>query len=107
MFNVIREIANFNLHNITYTLHSKERTNRKTNCTKIFKVFEVDKGHKNGTEIHVILEDSTVVILNTRTRKLITYLKARPQQLKRYTNKTIPNWLLKLALNNVLQNKNY
>lgn len=106
MFNVIREIANFNLHNITYTLHSKERTNRKTNCTKIFKAFEVDKGHKNGTEIHVILEDSTIIILNTRTRKLITYLKPRVPQLKRYGLKNMPFYIFQNAIKNKLLNKN-
>lgn len=44
----------------------------------------VDKGHENGWEVHTITDQGTVYIGNYNSRKLITFLIARPEQLKRY-----------------------
>lgn len=44
----------------------------------------VDKGHENGLEIHVLRSSRLIEIYNNRTRRLITVLYARDNQLKRY-----------------------
>ena len=62
--------------------------------------FVVDKGHKDGIEIHSITDTGLIIIHNQNTGKLVTKLIARPQQINRYykdTNKTPPNWLMRLA----------
>lgn len=47
-------------------------------------VFIVDKGHRNGAEIHVITENGLIYIYNQHSKKFITALIARPAQLLRY-----------------------
>lgn len=59
-------------------------------------VFKVDKGHRDGPEIHVITENAIIHIYNQYTRKYITSLIARPQQLLRY-GVDIPSEILKKA----------
>ena len=62
--------------------------------------FVVDKGHKNGAEIHSITDTGLIIIHNQNTGKLITKLIARPEQIKRYykgCRKQPPKWLLDLA----------
>lgn len=44
----------------------------------------VDRGHKNGAELHTITTTGIIEIRNERTHKLITKLIARPQQIRRY-----------------------
>lgn len=46
--------------------------------------FEVDRGHKNGPEIHALTDQGVIYIFNKYTGKLITCLIARPRQLLRY-----------------------
>lgn len=48
------------------------------------KAFVVDKGHRNGSEIHVIYNNGIVRIYNERTLRHITDLIARIPQIKRY-----------------------
>lgn len=50
--------------------------------------FIVDKGHKNGLEVHSVTEKGIIVIHNLKSGKLITKLLARPQQIKRYYEST-------------------
>lgn len=67
---------------------------------KIIDNFVVDKGHKNGLEIHSITENGLIIIRNKETNKLVTKLIAKPQQIQRYyndSNKQPPKWLLELA----------
>ena len=66
---------------------------------QIIKTARVDRGHKNGAEIHKVSDTGIVSIYNERTGKLITKLIARPNQIKRYynENETIPAGLLELA----------
>lgn len=55
--------------------------------------FIVDTLHPNGNEIHHIFDNGVVKIENERTRRFITLLIARPQQLYRYwdgLNKQFP-----------------
>lgn len=65
----------------------------------IIKTVVVDRGHKNGPEIHNISDTGIITIQNERTKKLITKLIARPAQIKRYykENEIIPTGLLELA----------
>ena len=69
---------------------------------------EVDRGHKNGTEIHVVTDSGIIKIYNARTKKHVTDLIARPNQIKRVyhaKNKHAPKWLLDIAYEN--QNRGF
>lgn len=46
--------------------------------------FIVDTGHRNGNEIHTITDRGYIVIQNEVSKKVITVLAARPQQIERY-----------------------
>ena len=64
---------------------------------------EIDKGHKNGSEIHIVTDSGIIKIYNARTKKHITDLIARPNQIKRVYNsvgKFAPRWLLDIAYEN-------
>ena len=54
---------------------------------KVIKIAIVDKGHKNGNEIHVIYNNGVVKIYNANTHKFITVLIARIPQIERYNIK--------------------
>lgn len=49
--------------------------------------FIVDKGHKNGAEIHSITDNGIIIIHNYNTGKLVTKLIGRPKQIMRYYEK--------------------
>ena len=51
---------------------------------KVVKIALVDKGHKNGNEIHLVYNNGVVKIYNQNTRKFITVLIAREPQIVRY-----------------------
>lgn len=51
---------------------------------KIIATFTVDKHHRNGPELHSITDTGIIIIRNKRTKKMVTKLIARPQQIKRY-----------------------
>lgn len=88
MFKVVKqthELAN------TYTektLHTEERAKRARLVAKLGGVpvysFLVDKDHEHGLEVHTILDSGVIVIGNYRTYRLVTWLIARPAQIKRY-----------------------
>ena len=62
--------------------------------------FIIDRGHKDGDEIHSITDTGLIVIHNKDSGKLVTKLIARPEQIKRYYkgfNKQPPKWLISLA----------
>lgn len=50
--------------------------------------FIVDKGHKNGLEVHSITNNGIIIIHNLISGELITKLIARPNQIKRYYEST-------------------
>lgn len=50
--------------------------------------FVVDRGHKDGLEVHSITDNGVIIIHNMFSGKLITKLIARPQQIKRYYEST-------------------
>lgn len=89
---------------MTTTLHySKDRRTREAlikmiGYGEIIKTAEVDKGHKNGPEIHKVSTTGIVTIYNKRTGKLITKLIARPNQIRRYwTDGNAPAELINIA----------
>ena len=51
---------------------------------KVCKIAVVNKGHKNGNEIHLVYNNGVVKVYNERTRKFITVLIAREPQIVRY-----------------------
>lgn len=59
-------------------------------------IFIVDKGHKDGKEIHVITENGIIHIYNQHSKRYITGLIARPAQLMRY-GINIPDNVIKKA----------
>lgn len=67
---------------------------------KTVDAFIVDKDHENGKEIHCITDHGVIIVYNLRTRKMVTKLIARPQQIKRYyinTNRQPSKKLLELC----------
>ena len=54
---------------------------------KVIKIAVVNKGHKNGEEIHVVYNNGVVKVYNERTHKFITVLIARVPQVERYNIK--------------------
>ena len=51
---------------------------------KVIKIAVVNKGHKNGNEIHIVYNNGVVKIYNANTRRFITVLIARVPQIERY-----------------------
>ena len=51
---------------------------------KVLKIAVVNKGHKNGNEIHLVYNNGIVKTYNANTRKFITVLIARVPQIERY-----------------------
>lgn len=68
-------------------------------------IFIVDKGHKNGAEIHVITENGIINIYNRHSKKYVTGLIARPGQLQRY-GVIIPESVLEKARTHVAMHYN-
>ena len=48
------------------------------------KIVEVNRGHRNGPEIHMVSSTGIISIYNRDSKKLITKLIARPGQIRRY-----------------------
>ena len=55
---------------------------------KVIKIAVVNKGHKNGNEVHIVYNNGIVKVYNERTRKFITVLIARVPQVERYKIKS-------------------
>lgn len=53
-------------------------------CAKVVKIAIVNKGHKNGNEVHLVYNNGVVKVYNEHTRKFITVLIARVPQIERY-----------------------
>mgnify|MGYP003427707246 CR=1 FL=1 len=51
---------------------------------KVLKIAVVNKGHKNGNEIHMVYNNGVVKVYNANSRKFITVLIARVPQVERY-----------------------
>lgn len=79
------ELARFTHTNTTQHIatHRRERLEA-YNTGAFIEAFEVDKGHINGTEAHIIDAMGYIHIYNMRTAKFITIKSARPAQIKRH-----------------------
>ena len=87
--------------------YNKQRGNRQRIIDRyingdgnIIDSFVVDKGHKDGVEIHSITDTGLIIIHNKDSGKLVTKLIARPEQIQRYykdIERNPPKWLLSLA----------
>ena len=90
MFELIRYMDNFTA--CGQTSHAVNRSKRLQiaerliieESAKVIKIAVVDKGHKNGNEIHIVYNNGVVKVYNERTRKFITVLIARVPQIERY-----------------------
>lgn len=93
MFQLIGYIDNFTT--CGDTMHVVTRSKRlqiaqrliSEESAKVYKIAIVDKGHKNGKEVHVIYNNGIVKIYNKNTHKFITVLIAREPQITRYNIK--------------------
>lgn len=84
--------------------YSRDRKAREEVITQIgmgtvIKEVIVDRGHRNGPEVHKITNTALVLVYNQRTGILVTKLIARPAQITRYynENENIPTEVLNLA----------
>jgi hypothetical protein len=66
---------------------AREAKIQQIGCGKIVSYMVVDKGHRNGPEVHMLSTTGIVTIFNQRSGKMITRLIARPAQVKRF-----PHW---------------
>ena len=90
MFELIEYMDNFKAGG--NTSHALNRSKRlqvaerliTEESAKVLKIAVVNKGHKNGNEIHVVYNNGVVKIYNERTHKFITVLIARVPQIERY-----------------------
>ena len=65
---------------------------------KVIKIAVVNKGHKNGNEIHLVYNNGVVKVYNENTRKFITVLIARVPQIERYKVKVTRTMRKKINL---------
>lgn len=93
MFQIIGYIGKFTTcgntqHVVTRSKRSQlaQRLINKESAT-ICKIAIVNKGHKNGNEIHVIYNNGIIKVYNANTHKYITVLIAREAQIERYNVK--------------------
>ena len=74
---------------------------------KVIRIAVVNKGHKNGNEIHLVYNNGVVKIYNANSRRFITVLIARVPQIERYkikVTKTMRNKIkshIKQGYNNI------
>ena len=93
MFELIRYMNNFTA--CGQTSHAVKRSKRLQiaerliieESAKVVKTAVVNKGHKNGNEIHLVYNNGIVKVYNERTCKFITVLIARVPQIERYNVK--------------------
>ena len=65
---------------------------------KVVKIAVVNKGHKNGNEIHIVYNNGVVKVYNEQTHKFITVLIARVPQVERYKIKVTKTMKKKINL---------
>ena len=104
MFQLIGYMDNFTA--CGNTAHALNRSKRlqvaerliNEESAKICKIAVVNKGHKNGNEIHLVYNNGVVKVYNARTRKFITVLIARVPQVERYKVKVTKTMRKKISL---------
>lgn len=99
----VNEVGTF-----TKTKHYGDRQNRVKNGEKtIEQIFEVEKAGR--LQLHIILSDATVVVVDKVRQSIVTLLNARPAQIKRYYQPLgleVPQSLLAEATSNVMNKLN-
>lgn len=75
--------------------YTKDRQSREAIITQIgegtvIKEVVVDRGHRNGPEVHKITSTALILVYNQRSGKLVTKLIARPAQILRYYKEDEP-----------------
>ena len=75
--------------------YTKDRQRREAIIVQIgtgtvIKEVVVDRGHRNGPEVHKITDTALILVYNQRSGKLITKLIARPAQILRYYKEDEP-----------------
>ena len=65
---------------------------------KVIRIALVNKGHKNGNEVHLVYNNGVVKVYNERTRRFITVLIARVPQIERYKIKITKTMRKKINL---------
>ena len=55
----------------------------------------IDRGHPNGAEEHFLTDTGIIIIVNNRTRIVVTKLIARPGQLRRFGR--VPRSVIEIA----------
>ena len=65
---------------------------------KVIRIAIVNKGHKNGNEIHIVYNNGIVKVYNANTRRFITVLIARVPQIERYKVKITKTMRKKINL---------
>ena len=99
----------------SYTMHLKNDRKERLNTYLSYMKDEirfvngfcylVNKGHKNGYEIHLLSDDGFLFIFNYKTKKLITILAVSINQVKR-VNENIPKFLEKNIRSNLKKKLN-
>jgi len=69
----------------------------------VIKEVVIDRGHRNGPEVHKITDTALILVYNQRTGILVTKLIARPAQILRYysDDELKPRAVVKLARKHV------
>lgn len=71
---------------------------------------EIDRGHRDGTEIHTVTDSGIIKIFNAVTGRHITDLIARPSQIIRTFHaggQYAPQWLVDIAREHQTRGYNY
>lgn len=74
------------------TLHSHSRVGRLELSKRLIEEenayimgeFEVDRGHRNGAEVHRVYSNGVIEIFNRDSKRFVTLLIGTPNQVKRY-----------------------
>lgn len=108
-FRVIAEVSTIDTTIFVKTFHFQyERNARilefktKIGSGSIVASFVVDKAHINGYERHIIYDNGIILIVNERSKRIITVIIARPSQIKRYwlnMGLSFPSRLQKVLVN--------
>lgn len=96
-FKVIKEIKTNSVNFVIESFHFQvERKNRREKIKRLVGVgnvitsFIIDKNHDKGFTRDYILDNGVVIVVNERTRKIVTEFIARPAQIARYWNHNVP-----------------
>ena len=90
-------------YHYTYERQERENVIKSIGYGNIIKSVVIDRGHRNGPEIHELSDTGIINIYNQFTHKLITKLIASPNQVRRYYtgNERPPRAVINLAIMHV------